>query len=539
MRKSEYYGVNVPELGDRADITVVSQAIIDSENNQSGKVENMKATVSGTIISLTSETRQDALLKYYNGLAVQFISPVNASAGSSYKIKIGNLTEQPYNNKVDIKVGDIVQAIYGSTGFISANAPIPRSSSVVSTSETTVATSKAVKQAYDKGVEGLDKANTKLDAGSVSTDYNSGEKIEDKIKDINNNLWRIKSKGFGSTSVDTDLNYIKERGYYTSSTASYRFINKPKDLESGSIELFVTGASEGIYITQFIKDRTKSNRIWMRTFDNEWSEWSEFAKVEDLWQIKTKIIGNTSTYSDLNDIKKPGYYISTAAGNRWNNTPYGINGAFYLKVENLNSTNYVQQTLTYYIDGKVYIRRYKKDDITYPWNSWKPLLTPYAGEFAKSLGNVDGYIQKEGTKLKDSIYYDQVTGQPYICKVQNTDITVTSNFKLLSLSTVNKSKKTIDCSSYKSGQVINFGEDIRTYDFISILGYEPDNTTNVVNREPYNFPKLISISELIADIWYPVHYGSMVLALKFNSSFTSATLYIEGSSEQLKSIKLI
>lgn len=183
MRKSEYYGVNVPELGDRADITVVSQAIIDSENNQSGKVENMKATVSGTIISLTSETRQDALLKYYNGLAIQFISPVDASAGSSYKIKIGSLTEQPYNNKVDIKVGDIVQAIYGSTGFVSANTPIPRSSSVSSNSETTVATSKAVKQAYDKGKEGLDKANTKLDAGAVSVDYNTGKKIEDKIKE--------------------------------------------------------------------------------------------------------------------------------------------------------------------------------------------------------------------------------------------------------------------------------------------------------------------------------------------------------------------
>lgn len=183
MRTSEFYGVQVPELGDRADITVVSQAIIDGEDNQSGKVENLKATSSGSTITLTSETRSDKLVKYYNGLAIQFISPVNASAGTSYKIKIDNLAEQPFNNKVDIKVGDIVQAVYGSTGFVSANTPIPRSSSVASTSEITVATSKAVKQAYDKGVEGLNKANTKLDAGSVSVDYNSGKKIEDKIKD--------------------------------------------------------------------------------------------------------------------------------------------------------------------------------------------------------------------------------------------------------------------------------------------------------------------------------------------------------------------
>lgn len=149
MRTSEYYGVQVPELGDRADITVVSQAIIDSENNQSGKVENMKASLSGSIISLVSESRTDKLVKYYNGLAVQFISPVNAQAGTAYKIKIDNLAEQPYNNKTDIKVGDIVQAYYSASGFVSSNTPIPRSSSTSSSSEVTVATSLAVKNAND------------------------------------------------------------------------------------------------------------------------------------------------------------------------------------------------------------------------------------------------------------------------------------------------------------------------------------------------------------------------------------------------------
>lgn len=149
MRTSEYYGVQVPELGDRADITIVSDAIVDGENNQSGKIENMKATLNSSTIELTSECRTDKLVKYYNGLAVQFISPVNAQAGTAYKIKIDNLAEQPYQNKIDIKVGDIVQAIYDSTGFVSANTPIPRSSAVNSDSEVTVATSKAVKQAYD------------------------------------------------------------------------------------------------------------------------------------------------------------------------------------------------------------------------------------------------------------------------------------------------------------------------------------------------------------------------------------------------------
>lgn len=124
MRTSEYYGIDVPELGDRADITVVSDAILENEKNQSGKIENMDAYISDTIIALTSEVRTKKLLKYYNGLSVQFISPVNADAGTSYKIKIDDLAEQPYNNQVEIKVGDIVNAIYGSTGFVTASSPM-------------------------------------------------------------------------------------------------------------------------------------------------------------------------------------------------------------------------------------------------------------------------------------------------------------------------------------------------------------------------------------------------------------------------------
>ena len=149
MRKSNFYGVDVPELGDRADITVVSQAIIDGENNQSGRIEHLKATNSGTTLILSSETRADKLIKYYNGLSIQFVSPVNITAGNSYKIKIDNLAEQPYNNKIDIKAGDIVQAYYGASGFVSSNTPIPRSSSTSSSSEVTVATSLAVKNAND------------------------------------------------------------------------------------------------------------------------------------------------------------------------------------------------------------------------------------------------------------------------------------------------------------------------------------------------------------------------------------------------------
>ena len=56
MRKSDFYGVDVPELGDRADITVVSQAIIDGENNQSGRIEHLKATYQSFYLSYSLST---------------------------------------------------------------------------------------------------------------------------------------------------------------------------------------------------------------------------------------------------------------------------------------------------------------------------------------------------------------------------------------------------------------------------------------------------------------------------------------------------
>lgn len=54
---------------------------------------------------------------------------------------------------------------------------------VDSTSTTRAGSARAIKMAYDKGVEGLNKADTKLDAGSVSTEYNTAKKIEDKIEE--------------------------------------------------------------------------------------------------------------------------------------------------------------------------------------------------------------------------------------------------------------------------------------------------------------------------------------------------------------------
>lgn len=100
-----------------------------------------------------------------------------------------------------------------------------KSSVINSSSEDTVATSKAVKTAHDKGVEGLDKANDVSVVANNSMDFandNNGLPRNLNIKDIQdvgskdknhcygdrnmpNTLWKIKDS-YGGTSTTTQVN---------------------------------------------------------------------------------------------------------------------------------------------------------------------------------------------------------------------------------------------------------------------------------------------------------------------------------------------
>ena len=442
MRKSEYYGVNVPELGDRADITVVSQAIIDSENNQSGKVENMKATVSGTIISLTSETRQDALLKYYNGLAVQFISPVNASAGSSYKIKIGSLTEQPYNNKVDIKVGDIVQAIYGSTGFVSANTPIPRSSSVSSNSETTVATSKAVKQANDNadgrvpkttqviagsGLQGGGALNGNVTLNVISADDGITVNTDNIKLNIVDNMTTDSATRAGSArqikllnenKVDyvnlryssTDSHYVKLCRIKNNKLTSYYPVSRVGLLLTGMNDYgFYGGNVPLMYFSCGIRgndlDKPLNNKV-----------------------IKCILLSDTEMKRNDEGV----YFVAK----KDDNNEY-ID--FYIKLGRYNTNGLcISKVNTSY--------KYDSVKTTFPneildYNTYKSEIESgnyvkvYPYRLVETINGTAGissvtYIQDSGTKTQGQGYIDKTTGQLYLCKTTNSDTSVTSNFVL-------------------------------------------------------------------------------------------------------------
>lgn len=310
MRTSKYYGIDVPELGDRADITVVSDAIMANEDSQSGKVENMKATLNSTIIELTSECRTNKLLKYYNGLSIQFVSPVDINAGNSYNIKIDNLAEQPYNNKTDIKAGDIVQAYYGASGFVSSNTPIPRSSSTSSSSEVTVATSLAVKNANDNANTRALKT-TQIIAGKGLT--GGGNLTSDKTFNVvsANDGIIVNEDNIQLNPVDDLSNSSTTRAL--AANQGLILDNKDKGIVGGYNGKFpLTSATKG---NIYLLENTQKYYICINNYDGiqisvpnanfeELSVYTNRSKLDNLSEYKYQLIG---TYYNGNLINFAGY----------------------------------------------------------------------------------------------------------------------------------------------------------------------------------------------------------------------------------------
>ena len=129
----------------------------------------------------------------------------------------------------------------------------------------------------------------KLDKGNVSVEYDTAKKIEDKIKEIIKNSWKIKPKIIRNTTTNTDLNDIYQAGFYISINSSNKFTNKPNDI-TGAFELTVTGISpdELQYTTQTLKDFA-TNRIFIRTqvtyasdpIFPAWIKWEEITNKLD------------------------------------------------------------------------------------------------------------------------------------------------------------------------------------------------------------------------------------------------------------------
>lgn len=158
MKQTKIFNITVPELGDRPDITQVSNAIQDLEGALAGTLEVMNASIQGNKLTLVSGARTTNRTAYYEGMAIKFVAPIQINPNTLTVVTVDGLSEQTLEIPYLVNAGDSADIIYRNDKFVGAITAIQRSNAVNSTSDVTVATSLAVKTAYDKGESALQNA---------------------------------------------------------------------------------------------------------------------------------------------------------------------------------------------------------------------------------------------------------------------------------------------------------------------------------------------------------------------------------------------
>lgn len=174
MKQTRNFNISVPELGDRPDITQVSNAIENLEDALAGTAEVFSGVINGALLTLTSPTRTTKRTRYYEGMTAVFVANAQINPNQITKVKVDSLGEQVASFPFLISNGETVVLIYKSNQFIASRFNVAKSNSVSSTSTDIVATSQAVKTAYDKGAEGL-KSATSANSNANSRLLKSGD----------------------------------------------------------------------------------------------------------------------------------------------------------------------------------------------------------------------------------------------------------------------------------------------------------------------------------------------------------------------------
>ncbi len=154
---------------------------------------------------------------------------------------------------------------------------------------------KHISENYDKIDGKMQELNTsnsgKLDKGAVSSEYDTAKKIEDKIKNIINERWKIFTK---SIQNGDNLNNITELGFYVNQQNTNNIINSPVSNTAFTLRVeSVQPDKTQEYLTQILITYN-TNDIYIRhKQEREWKEWKKIAKLEEL----------TSSINELNSSK--------------------------------------------------------------------------------------------------------------------------------------------------------------------------------------------------------------------------------------------
>lgn len=131
----------------------------------------------------------------------------------------------------------------------------------------------------------------KLNKGAVSSDYDTAKKIEDKIKKIINEKWKINAKYIGDTNTSTDFNSITANGTYYSNKYNALYTNGflgANQRAYQEFKLIVIGENNDdapVLKSQLVI--TRDDNIYLRSCTSwqapwTWSEWKKIARMSDV-----------------------------------------------------------------------------------------------------------------------------------------------------------------------------------------------------------------------------------------------------------------
>lgn len=172
--------------------------------------------------------------------------------------------------------------------------------------------------------------------------------------------------------VNEDIDTYLTAGIYCFA-AGYSPINKPAGNTNGWLIVIPWQASGGTCKQIWLRHGTPADTdhsIYIRTrISGVWGEWYEVytSKSQSVYNLGAPI-GDVKENSNLNDYKTVGTYTATGTGIAATivNAPTTLN--FKLVVENINSINYILQTVISRV-GKKWTRYYDKSSDT--WGVWE------------------------------------------------------------------------------------------------------------------------------------------------------------------------
>ncbi|MFR4478239.1 MAG: pyocin knob domain-containing protein [Fusobacterium sp.] len=131
----------------------------------------------------------------------------------------------------------------------------------------------------------------KLNKGAVSSEYDTAKKIEDKIKKIINEKWKINAKYIGDTNTSTDFNSITANGTYYSNKYNALYTNGflgANQRAYQEFKLIVIGENnDGAPVLKSQLVITRDDNIYLRSCTSwqapwTWSEWKKIARMSDV-----------------------------------------------------------------------------------------------------------------------------------------------------------------------------------------------------------------------------------------------------------------